>query len=74
MQSWKEYFNRDRSVIIGAAIGLLVGILFLTIGFFPTVLLALLGGIGALIGALPTVREVIWNGIIHLIEKIFHKS
>ena len=74
MQSWKEYFNRHRSVIIGAAIGLLVGILFLTIGFFPTVLLARLGGIGALIGALPTVREVIWNGIIHLIEKIFHKS
>lgn len=33
MQSWKEYFNRHRSVIIGAAIGLLVGILFLTIGF-----------------------------------------
>lgn len=74
MQSWKEYFNRHRSVIIGAAIGLLVGILFLIIGFFPTVLLALLGGIGALIGALPTVREAIWNGIIHLIEKIFHKS
>lgn len=74
MQSWKEYFNRHRSVIIGAAIGLLVGILFLTIGFFPTVLLALLGGIGALIGALPTVREAIWNGIIYLVEKIFHKS
>ncbi|MBS5644565.1 MAG: DUF2273 domain-containing protein [Clostridiales bacterium] len=74
MQSWKEYFNRHRSVIIGAAIGLLVGILFLTIGFFSTVLLALLGGIGALIGALPKVREAIWNGIIHLIEKIFHKS
>ena len=59
MESFVEFWNRNRAAIIGCASGIVIGILFLTIGFFPTILLAVLGGAGAFIGAKPGFRSAV---------------
>ena len=42
MEGFKEFFEKYKKPIIFGGIGLLIGILMLTIGFFATLLLALL--------------------------------
>ena len=42
----RRYLNRYKKTTIGMVVGLIVGILFITIGFFKTLLLAILIGIG----------------------------
>lgn len=74
MEPFWEFLKKYRALLIGAGTGLLIGILFLTIGFFPTILLAILGGIGALLGALPSLRSGIWNGIVSICTKLFGKK
>lgn len=59
MNSFLEFVKKNLSTIIGAAIGLILGILFLSIGFFQTLLLLILSGAGAVIGGIPAVRQVI---------------
>ena len=63
----KEFFRKYKSVIIGAGIGLVLAVLMLTIGFFKTLLIILLGGVGALIGGVPVIRDRIKD----LFEKLF---
>lgn len=48
--STKHFFNRYKKTTIGMVIGLIVGILFITIGFFKTLLLAILIGVGFVVG------------------------
>lgn len=48
--STKRFFNRYKKTTIGMVIGLIVGILFITIGFFKTLLLAILIGVGFVVG------------------------
>ena len=38
MESFKEYLNRNRGALLGCAVGVVCAVLFLTIGFFPTLL------------------------------------
>ena len=46
----RRYLNRYKKTSIGMVVGLIVGILFITIGFFKTLLLAILIGIGFVVG------------------------
>lgn len=46
----RQFMRRYSKTILGVIIGLIVGILFLSIGFFETLLLAILMGIGFLVG------------------------
>ena len=58
MESIKALLKKYLGLIVGAGSGLLVGILFLLIGFFPTMLLIILAGVGAILGGVPSVRKV----------------
>lgn len=69
MDSFREFLYHNRGILIGALSGILLAILFLTIGFFPTLLLAVLGGIGAFIGAVPDIRSAIKNWILGLFTR-----
>jgi uncharacterized membrane protein len=46
----KKFYKTHRGAIIGTGLGLLVGALILTIGFFETLFLAICAGIGAFFG------------------------
>ena len=46
----QRLMNRYRNTTTGMAIGLIVGILLITIGFFKTLLLAILIGVGFVVG------------------------
>ena len=46
-----KFVKAHKGVIIGISLGLLVGILMLTIGFFATLLIAICAGIGAFFGS-----------------------
>ena len=58
MESFKEYLNRNRGALLGCAVGVVCAVLFLTIGFFPTLLIAVMGGLGALIGFNKNIRRL----------------
>lgn len=49
-RGWKEFFIRYGAKIVGALLGLAAGILFLTVGFWKTLLLLALMLVGWLIG------------------------
>ena len=46
-----KFVKNRKKIIIGVSIGLFVGILMLTIGFFATLFLAICGCIGAFFGS-----------------------
>lgn len=69
MEWLKQFAARNRGGLIGALIGVVIAALMLIIGFFPTLLLLLFGGVGALIGACKPVRD--W--IIALLRAIYRK-
>jgi len=50
MDKWVEFIRTHRWTILLAAVGLLLAILFLTIGFWKTLLLAVIVGLCLLIG------------------------
>jgi len=56
-----EWYLSHKSLFWGIAIGLAVAILFLTIGFWRTLLIGVCVGVGAFLGARPDVREAISN-------------
>lgn len=64
-----DFLKKNRTTLIGAGVGVLIAVLFLTIGFFPTLLLAVLGGAGAIIGAAPSVREIVKNWFMKFFTK-----
>ena len=74
MSAFKEFFYKNKKLIIGGTTGLVIGILFLTIGFFPTLLLIVLVGIGMLFGATPDLRLKIKSAVITFFNKIFKKG
>lgn len=51
MKGFLAFVKEHSKLIIGILSGLTVGILMLTVGFFPTLLLGICVGIGALIGS-----------------------
>ena len=68
MSRFMEFVTKHISTIIGAASGLVMGILFLSIGFFPTLLLIVLSVAGGCIGAFPAVRQVIGSWFKNLFD------
>lgn len=52
-----DWISENRGLFTGLVIGLAVAILFLTIGFWATLLIAVCTGAGAYIGAHPEVLE-----------------
>ena len=47
----KEVYKNNKNAVIGTIIGVLIAILFLSIGFFETLLILLLGFIGYVVGS-----------------------
>lgn len=72
-EQFKTFVQTHLSLLVGLGAGLTVGILMLTIGFFPTLLLALCGGIGALLGGVPALRQAIAGWFSQIFEKVIHK-
>jgi len=65
----KEFLAKYKAVIIGACAGIVLAVLMLTIGFFPTLLIIIFGGIGALIGGVPAIREKVADWMRALFSK-----
>ncbi len=74
MEAFKEFWHKNKRIIIGGGLGLLVGILMLTIGFFATLLLVLLSGIGVLFGARPDMWTALKAAVTAFYRKIFKKG
>lgn len=71
MEAFRGFWSRYKKIIIGALIGLAVAILFLTIGFFATLLILILVGLGMLFGAYPELWRRISGSIASFFGKIF---
>ena len=54
-----EWVQHNKGLFWGMVIGFAIAILFLTIGFWPTLLIALCVGVGAFLGVRSDVRETI---------------
>ena len=63
MNGFKEFFEKYKKPVILGGVGLLSGILMLTIGFFATLLLLLLTGLGVLIGLRPDFFKRMWSSL-----------
>lgn len=50
-KSSNAFYRKNRYAVIGLIIGIMIAILFITVGFFETLLILLLAFIGYLIGA-----------------------
>lgn len=57
MSEFWNYVKNHAGVFIGTGIGILIAILLLTVGFWPVILILVLGAIGAIIGGIPAVRR-----------------
>lgn len=68
-EKFLEWYGENSGLFWGIAIGLLVAILFLTIGFWATILIALCVGIGAFLGSRPDIRTLIGNWFTGLFTK-----
>ncbi len=66
-----EFIKEHLKIFIGATAGLLVGILMLTLGFWPTLLLSLTTATGALLIGMPEKREFLRAWIISVFRKFF---
>lgn len=71
MQSFKEWAVANKGVLIGAGIGLILAVMMLVFGFFPTLLIAFFVGVGAALGAMPQVRAALKLWASGLIERFF---
>lgn len=50
-KNWKRFYKNNKYAVIGLIIGVITAILFITVGFFETLLILLLAFIGYMIGA-----------------------
>lgn len=55
--------------LVGGALGLIVAVLFLTLGFWRTVLIVVLVALGAGIGALADRGRRLWDVVAHFFPK-----
>jgi uncharacterized membrane protein len=70
MNSFIEFYKRNRGLVIGMTIGLIIGVLILTINFWRTLLLAVCIGIGAILGK-ASIREKIYRILDRILPKDF---
>jgi len=66
-----EFIKTHRGQIIGISLGLLVGVLILTIGFFRTLFLAICVGIGAFFGTKNKFRSKLFEVLDKILPDIF---
>ena len=59
MDALVEFILRNKNIILGGLIGLVLAILFITIGFWKTILVVIFVVLGALIGGFPIIRKKI---------------
>ncbi len=59
MESFKSFVIKNRNGIIGCIIGIAAAILIMTVGFFQTLLVCVLGAAGAVIGGSKKIRSQI---------------
>ncbi len=57
MKAFISFLKEHVGLLVGAAAGLVIGVLILTVGFFPVLFLLILVGLGALIGGTPAIRN-----------------
>ncbi len=69
--SFFSYVKEHKGVFIGVGLGLLVGILMLSIGFFATLFLALCGAIGAFFGTKNRFRKKLFQILDKILPDIF---
>ena len=69
MEAFRSWIRENKGLFIGMCIGLLVAILFLTIGFWATLLIFVCVGVGAYLGSHPQVRESISDWFTSLFKK-----
>ena len=65
------FVKTHKGVIIGIGLGLLVGVLVLTIGFFRTLFLAVCVGIGAFFGTDNKLRKKLFQILDRILPDIF---
>lgn len=69
LNNFFEWVGNNKGLFFGLVIGLAVAILFLTIGFWATLLIAICVGVGAFLGSRPDIRERIAKWFTGLFEK-----
>jgi len=66
-----RFVKAHRGAIIGISMGLLIGILLLTIGFFATLLLAICVGLGAFFGSKNRFKKKLYQVLDRILPDIF---
>jgi len=66
-----NFVKKHKGAIIGVSLGLLVGILMLSIGFFATLFLALCAGVGAFFGTQNRFRKKFLEMLDKILPDIF---
>ena len=69
--SFFSFLKQHKGVIIGVGLGLLVGILILSVGFFATFFLAVCAGIGAFFGTKNRFRKRLFEILDKILPDIF---
>lgn len=69
MNRFREWYGSNRGLFIGLCIGVAVAVLFLTIGFWATLLIAVCAGVGAYFGKHSEVRERIGQKISEIFKR-----
>ena len=69
MEAFRSWIRENKGLFTGMCIGLLVAILFLTIGFWATLLIFVCVGVGAYLGSHPETREKISEWFTSLFKK-----
>lgn len=63
------WYASNKTLFWGMVIGFAIAILFLTIGFWRTLLIGICVSVGAFLGARPDVRQAIGNFFASLFQK-----
>ncbi len=66
-----KFWKAHKGAIIGTGLGLLVGILILTVGFFRTLFLAVCAAIGAFLGTNTRVKKRLKNTLDKILPDLF---
>lgn len=70
-KGFEKFVKTHKGAIIGTSLGLLAGILMLTIGFFATLLLAICAGIGAFFGSNNKFKKKLYAILDKILPDIF---
>ena len=69
MEAFNSWVRENKGLFIGMCVGLAIAILFLSIGFWATLLIVVLMGAGAYLGGNPQARDNISSWFTSLFKK-----